>query len=452
MPLLRRCLPALLAVALLVLASTARDAHAADAPPPAGRDWPQFLGPARNGSYAGGDIPGWPAGGPKELWKVDVGEGWAGPVVVDGKVLQFHRVKDEAVLDCLDAATGKPVWSSRYPTDYVDGFGFDAGPRATPAVAGGKVFTFGAEGVLRAVDLATGKEVWKVDTVAKHKAQKGFFGLACSPLVVGDEVVVTLGGVSQAGAKDPYPMGTAAFAVGTGRFLWGSTVGVPASGQSEPSYASPTVATIGGETFVLAVARTQVQAIKADGGKLVAVIPFRSREHASVHGATPLVIGDEVFVSSSYGVGAKLFRLEPIPKDDPAEPRAKMLRPTVVWENDESMSNHYATCVVRDGLLYGFHGRQERGPELRCVEWGTGKVRWSQEGLGAGTVTLVGDKLLVLTEKGELVMAEASAAGFKELGRRQVLGAETRAYPAVAGGRVFARGKDRLVCLSLTEK
>ena len=117
------------------------------------------------------------------------------------------------------------------------------------------------------------------------------------------------------------------------------------------------------------------------------------------------------------------------------------------------MSNHYATCVVRDGMLYGLpRPPGARGRNCGASSGSTGKVRWAQEGIGAGTVTLAGDKLLVLTEKGVLVMAAASPDGFKELGRRQVLGVDTRAYPAVAGGRVYARGKDRLVCLDLTGK
>jgi outer membrane protein assembly factor BamB len=148
------------------------------------------------------------------------------------------------------------------------------------------------------------------------------------------------------------------------------------------------------------------------------------------------VIDDSIFLSASYGTGATLFRL----RDD---------KPEKVWSADEVLSNHYATSVHHDGFLYGFDGRQEQGCDLRCVELKTGKVRWTEGGLRAGTVTLVGNQLLVLTEQGELIRAAASPAGFKAAGRAQILPVGARAHPAVASGRFYARGKERLVCIDL---
>jgi outer membrane protein assembly factor BamB len=230
--------------------------------------------------------------------------------------------------------------------------------------------------------------------------------------------------------------------VKTGRKVWGSTEEDAETDAPEAGYASPTLATIGGKQYVVSVNRRSFNLIDATGGKLIARLPFRSRQQASVNAATPLVVGDEVFISASYEVGAKLLKLDP----------TDLAKPHVVWENDESMSNHYATCVVRDGMLYGYHGRQEHGAGLRCVEWKTGKVRWNQEAFGAGTVTLASDTLLLMTEDGILVLAAASPEGFKELGRERILGNEVRAYPAVAGGMFYARGKDRMVCVDLRKK
>lgn len=411
---------------------------AADAVAPAGKDWPQFLGPTRNGVYAGGDLVDTLPADPKIVWKMDVGHGWATPVVADGKLLIFHRIKDEAILDCLDAATGKQIWRSAYPTNYVDGFDFDPGPRATPAVANGRVFTFGAEGMLRAVELATGKEIWAIDTVKKYRAQKGFFGLACSPLVAKKSLVATIG------ASDGRTV--IAVDVATGKEVWNGGNKIDLNDpfhESEAGYASPGVAHIGEHDFVLAITRDALNIFKLPGGRIDNQVLFRSRQEASVNATTPLVVGNEVFISASYGVGAKLLQYDPVAL------AAGRVKPKVIWENDDSLSCHYATPVVRAGMLYGIHGRQEQNTELRCVEWKTGKVRWSQEDLGAGTVTLAGDKLLMLSEKGVLRMIAAGPDGFKELGHAQILPATVRAYPAIANGMLYARGQDRLVCVDL---
>jgi hypothetical protein len=166
--------------------------------------------------------------------------------------------------------------------------------------------------------------------------------------------------------------------------------------------------------------------------------PLRSPIHASVQAATPLVIDDRIFLSSSYDTGAVLLEVR--------ENRA-----VEVWASDDSLSNHYATSVNHDGFLYGFHGRQDIRPGalLRCVELSTGRVRWSHEGLGAGTVTLCGDGLLVLAENGELLHVAASPDRFTILNRAQVLGLDVRAHPAVAAGRMFARDKRNLIALDL---
>src|SRR4051794_14625421 len=128
-----------------------------------GKDWPQFLGPTRNGVYAGNDLADrWPAGGPKVIWEMRLGAGWSGPAVADGKVIVFHRLGDKETVECLDAASGKAIWKADYGTIYTDDFGFDNGPRSTPAIDEGKVYTFGAAGDLNCWELNSGKQLWNV--------------------------------------------------------------------------------------------------------------------------------------------------------------------------------------------------------------------------------------------------------------------------------------------------
>ena len=184
--------PVILVAASTLVAALAVEHRALNGAAP---DWPQFLGPARNGVYSGPPLAEtWPAAGPRKVWQKSVGQGFAGPVVVGDRVILFHRVGNEEVVEALDARTGKAHWRYAYTTAYRDDFGFDEGPRAVPVVANGRVYTFGAEGQLHAIDVATGKRIWSVDTMRRFGVRKGFFGAAGSPLVEDGRVIANIGG------------------------------------------------------------------------------------------------------------------------------------------------------------------------------------------------------------------------------------------------------------------
>jgi len=386
-----------------------------------GEDWPQFLGPARNGTYSGPLAAAWPKSGPVALWKLDVGQGFSAPVVARGRVILFHRRESQAIVEALDAGTGKRIWSSAYPTDYRDDFGFDEGPRGAPAVVGERVYTFGAEGVLQALDFATGKRIWSVDTQQKFGAPKGFFGAACSPLVDDGRVLMNIGG--------PNGGGIGAFDAATGKVLWTAT-------NDEAGYSAPATATIAGAHHALFWTRAGLVDADPATGKVRFQFPWRSRSHASVNAAAPVIVGNLVFLSASYGTGATLLQIDGT--------SAKQL-----WASDEALSNHYATSVYRDGYMYGYHGRQEFGQSLRAIELKTGKVQWNVDGFGAGTVTLAGDRLLLMRESGELVIAPASPKEFRPTAHAQLLPAVVRSYPALADGRLYIRNERTLACFDV---
>ena len=388
-------------------------------------DWPQFLGPDRNGVYSGPPLStSWPAGGPRVLWKKSIGQGLAGPVVAGDRVILFHRVANQEVVEALDRRTGETRWRYAYGTTYRDDFGFDEGPRSVPVVASGRVFTFGAEGQLHAVDLATGQRVWSVDTMRRFGVRKGFFGAAGSPLVEDGRVIANVGG--RDGAKGA---GIVAFSADTGAVVWTAT-------DHEASYSSPVGATFNGRHVVLFFTRAGFVGLDPATGGIVFQRPWRSRMAASVNAATPLVIGDLVFVSATYGTGAALLRV-------------KGTELAEVWSSDDVMSNHYANCVVLNGYLYGFHGRQEFNPSFRAVALATGKVHWNVDRFRAGSVTLAGDRLLIVRETGELIIAAASAEAFRPLAQAQVLPATVRALPALSDGFVYLRNDNTLVSLDL---
>lgn len=385
-------------------------------------DWPQFHGPNRdNHSPETGLRWDWPAGGPPVVWSKTVGQGWAGPVVAGGQLILFHRVGDEETVECLDPATGAKRWAFAYRARYRDDFGFDEGPRATPTVAGDAVFTLGANGDLHAVELATGKARWHRPLLADYHVEKGFFGVACSPVVAGRNVLVNVGGKGA---------GVVAFDVATGKEVWKAT-------DDAAGYSSPVVTEVDGRATAVVLTRDGLVGLDPVSGAVRFRHPFKPRIRESVNAATPLVWNGDVFLTVSYGLGAALLR----PKGADVEE---------VWANDRSLSCQYNTPVRVGDYLYGTHGRADAAPaELRCVEWKSGAVKWGQQRFGPASLIAVDGGLLALTERGDLVRFDASPAGYAERGRAAVLGAPTRAAPALSDGRFFARDGGKLVCVNL---
>jgi hypothetical protein len=240
--------------------------------------------------------------------------------------------------------------------------------------------------------------------------------------------------------------------------------------SDEASYSSPTTIQLIGP-FAAVLTRTRLVIFDPDNlypaGAGESSFEFTPPIDASVTGATPIVVSNQIFITASYGLGAALLqqddtigrqRFKKVLDQDKtsggiSEPVIAVDTQDlkVIWSNDTSLSCHFSTPVYRAGFLYGLHGRHDfpGGTELRCVEWATGRVRWSKPGLNGANVMIAGDSLLVLTEKGELIRAEAKPDGYRELARTQILGSGVRAYPALANGRFYARDKRQLVCIDL---
>ena len=302
--------------------------------PLAAEDWPQFLGPRRDGTCEAKNLAAnWPAAGPQMLWKKNVGSGWSAPVVAKGRTVIFHREGGMEIVDCHDAATGKPIWTYKYACDFRDQFGKDDGPRGTPAIADGRVYTMGASGIVVATDLQSGEALWRLDTRAQYGADIGFFGLACSPLVHGKNLLINIGGKNNTGII--------ALDTASGKLRWRASA-------DNTSYSSPTIAKLGGTKQALFFTRAGLESIDPATGKSLYKFPWRPAINASVNAATPLVSGNLVFISTSYSKGAALLAV-------------KGGQTETVWARDGVMSNQYATCVLHEGHLYGFHGRADIG-------------------------------------------------------------------------------------------
>ena len=385
-------------------------------------DWPQFLGPRRDGHSQEKDLlDAFPKSGPAIVWQRDIGEGYSGPVVSGDRLILFHRVGDEEVVECLSATSGKPQWKFTYSTRYQDQLGKGNGPRSTPTIAGDKVITLGAEGTLHCLTLADGKKLWSHSLTKDYKTPLGYFGIGTSPLVEQNLVLVNVGGKNA---------GIVAFDLADGKEVWKAT-------DDPPSYSSPVVCTIDGARLAVFFTRTGAVVLDPKTGAIRYRQRWRARYDASVNAATPLIIGDLAYFSTSYETGSLLLKLR---KDGANE----------VWTDESLMSNHYNTCVYDNGYLYGFDGRQEAGPNFRCVELKTKKVMWDIDRFGCGTMICADGKLIVLTERGDLHLVQTTPTAFKELAKARLLDAgPCRAQIALANGNLYARDQRKLVCVDL---
>jgi hypothetical protein len=253
-------------------------------------------------------------------------------------------------------------------------------------------------------------------------APDGYFGAGSTPILMGGHLLVNVGGKKA---------GIVGLKVDSGETAWTAT-------SEAASYSSPAVLLRGKEPHALFVTRMNVVEIEPVSGKATTLLPF-GKTGPTVNAAAPLVIGSNVFLTASYGIGAALIDVQGS-------------KPAKIWANDNALSSQYSTPVHRDGYLYGIHGREDSGPaHLRCVELKTGKVMWSQENFGVAHPILAGDKLLLLTIDGTLFLVEASPQAYRELGQAEAGKVGTRALPALSNGHLYYRDTTRLLCVKIDQ-
>lgn len=400
----------LLASLIAVLLASATDAG----------DWPQILGPHRNGTADGEQFQAWGNSGPTLFWSREVGEGFAGIAVAGERAVLFHRPGADLVAEALDVKTGKPIWQTKFATRFRGSISPDSGPRCVPLVHKDRVCLVGPGGELACVALESGKVLWTRSLPQDFKAQDGYFGFGSTPIVEGDKLLMNVGG------RDA---GIVAFSLADGKTLWTAI-------DDDASYSSPALTTLAGQRQAVFVTRLTVTSVDPRDGRVLFEFPFGQRG-PTVNAATPLVLGDHLFVSASYGVGARWVKLD-------------ASGPSVEWESDEIMSSQYTTCVEKDGVLYGIDGRQDIGvARLRAFDPQTQQVFWTEENFGTGNLILAGDKILVMKTDGTLVLFAASPKRYQSLAEAQLFDTTVQALPALADGRLFARDTRTLKCLQV---
>jgi outer membrane protein assembly factor BamB len=423
-------------------------------------DYPQWLGPKRDGVWReSGVVDKFPAGGLKVRWRTPVGGGYAGPAVAAGRVYLTDRVLAPATANpesgfvkkktpgkervlCLDDATGKVVWQHEYECEYR--VQYPAGPRATPLVADGKVYTLGTMGDLLCLDCASGAVVWSKNFVRDYQAPVQTWGFACHPLLEGDKLICLVGGESA---------GAVAFHKDTGKEIWkGPSV-------AEIGYAPPTMIEHAGRRQLIIWHPGAVDSLDPETGKLYWSQPFELRAGLSI--STPRISGDQLFVTAFYN-GPMMLKL------DPSKPAA-----TVQWRGKgkgekpgvtDGLHAIMCTPVFRDGYIYGICSYGE----LRCLNADTGARVWeSLEATGSkkgdrdrwNNAFLIphGDRFFLFNERGELIIARLTPKGYEEVSRTKIIEPTNEMpgrpvvwmHPAFANKSVYARNDKEIVCVSL---
>ena len=373
-------------------------------------DWPQILGPHRDGQAVGESIEAWKTP-PAIRWRVTCGAGYSGVAVAKDHVFLWHRERDSELLDCLSSADGRRVWRAEFPAVYRGGVDADRGPRSVPLVTDERVFVYGAAGDLHAVSTTQGKPLWSRQLRSDYDADDGYFGAAGSPLLVGQSLIVPVGGERNAGLV--------AVDVRDGKTQWTAV-------NQEAAYASPITMEINGETRVVAVLRLKIVLLDPASGEVLSELEFGKRG-PTVNAATPLVRQNELFVTAAYGVGCRMLDMSANPPSD-------------LWNSRDVISSQYATPVRIGESLFAITGREDYGTgELLCARWADGTVNWNQPGFGTAHLIGAGERVLAQSVGGRLVLFAAESNEFLSLAEAELPAGIYRSLPAFAGGTLFCR-------------
>ncbi len=390
------------------------------------QDWPGWRGPNRDGVVASFTAPKtWPEN-LKLKWKTPVGEGHSSPVVAGNRVYIQARQGEEEIVSAIDLNTGKTVWSERYAVSYVmnpAAVSHGKGPKSTPVISGGKLYTLSINGVLSSFDAQTGKLRWRKEFSKDFKVTSPLYGTAMSPLVVDNLVIAHVGG-SEGGML-------AAFNADTGEVKW--------SWKGDgPGYASPILVDIGGARQIVTQSEKNLIAVSAATGELLWQMPFTTEYDQNI--VTPVVYKDTLIFS---GIDKGILALKPVKRD------AKW-QAVQVWHNPQ-VSIYMNSPVVVGDHLYGLS--HKRKGQLFGINARTGATVWTTEGREGDNAALLaaGDLLFVLTDDAELTVARRGAKAFEPLKKYSVAQSPTWAHPVVIGNRILIKDASTLALWSLEQ-
>lgn len=383
-------------------------------------DYGQFLGPNRDAVLTGvGLETDWTTHPPELMWRRPLGEGWSSFAIVGRRALTQEQDGPLERVSCYDLLSGERIWSHADTARYQTTLG-GIGPRATPTVSGHRVYTVGATGIFNCLDLETGSVLWQRNMVDDFNAKPPEWGISCSPLVLGDRVIVAPGGTSGGSV--------AAYDTETGEPVW-------SGGNTPAAYSSPQLRTLAGREQILLFAHSRVVGHDPESGEVLWSHPWEGTEFCI---SQPVVVdGTHVFASTGYGVGGRLFQVTQTQDGMTAE---------MVWRTPR-LKAKFANVIHREGVLYGLDDGV-----MTCIDVADGSRRWKAGRYGHGQIMMVDDVILVTTETGEVVMLEANPDAHVVLGSFQAVEGKTWNHPALAAPYLLVRNDQEAACFKLPMK
>lgn len=378
--------------------------------------WTDFRGPLRDGQYRGPISTSWPSDGLRPIWKQPIGVGYASFVAADGRIFTIEQRRDREVVASYDAATGRELWTHEWQAAYRDHTG--DGPRATPTWHAGRIYALGAQGDLRVLDARTGTPIWEKNILEDNGAPNLSWGMAASPLIVDDKVIVLPGG--------PGGKSVVAYNKDTGARVWSVL-------DDRQAYTAPMVVTLAGRRQLIVVSAERAVGLTVEDGRLLWERDWVTEY--GVNASQPIVIGDNrLFLSAGYGHGAAVIELTPA---------GDTLNMRTIWSNTR-MKNKFTSSVLYEGHIYGLDEAI-----LACVDAATGELKWKGGRYGYGQLVMASGHLIVATEDGDLALVKASPAAHQEVARFSAIEGKTWNHPAIADGRLFVRNGDEMAAFDL---
>ncbi|MDB6123786.1 MAG: WD40-like repeat-like protein [Pedosphaera sp.] len=384
--------------------------------------WTDFRGPQRNGHY---DellvITNWPAAGLRELWRQPIGGGYASFVIAEGLAFTIEQRRNEEVVTAYDLQTGREIWTNGWPANFQESMGGD-GPRATPTYHEGKIYALGAEGELRCLEAATGRRVWSKNILADNDAVNIAYGMAASPLIVDDKVIVQPGGLSG--------KSVVAYNKTNGEPVWKSL-------SDSAAYSSPMLVNLAGERQLLIITETRAVGLEVETGKLLWEHPWVVKLN-NRNIAQPVIFStNRFFLSAGYGTGCEAVEV--------SKSGLKYSARTI-WQN-KFLKNKFTSSIFYNGYIYGLDE-----DILTCLDAATGARQWKDGRYGYGQILLANGHLIVLSGEGDLALVRAIPERHEEVARFSAIHGKTWNYPAIAHGKLLVRNAVEMACFDLLEK